>query len=254
MTLLDAANSVPGILSYSTVNLSYLPRPDGTALTSSPDTLITAGKYARVPFIIGSQEDEGTLFGLFTPNLTSSADVTSYLHDVFFPAVPTSTLAGLVDTYQNRREDGSPFRTGLLNNIYPQFKRVSAILGDVTFTLTRRIFLETAAAVAPDVPTWSYLSTYDHGTPILGTFHGSDLLQVFYGVLPNSAARSIRGYYFSFIHNLDPNEGSGLPEWPRWSKGRELMGFGANENEIVEDDFRKDSFEFIKANAEVLKV
>jgi carboxylesterase type B len=207
-----------------------------------------------VPFIVGSQEDEGTLFGLFTPNLTTSADVASYLNTVFFPTAPRSTLAALVATYQNTLEDGSPFRTGLLNNIYPQFKRVSAILGDLTFTLTRRIFLETAAAVAPDVPAWSYLSSYDYGTPVLGTFHASDLLQVFYGVLPNSAARSVRGYYFSFIHNLDPNEGSGLPEWPRWSAGRQLMGFGANRNEIVGDDFRADSFEFIKENAGVLRV
>jgi carboxylesterase type B len=253
-TLLNAANSVPGILSYSTVNLSYMPRPDGTALTDSPDVLIAAGKYAKVPFIVGSQEDEGTLFGLFTPNLTTTADVATYINTVLFPTVPRSTITGLVSTYQNTLEDGSPFRTGLLNNIYPQFKRVSALLGDMSFTLTRRIFLETAASVAPDVPSWSYLASYDHGTPILGTFHASDLLQVFYGVLPNNAARSIRRYYFSFIHNLDPNKGSGLPEWPRWSKGRQLMGFGANRNELVADTFRADSFEFVKANVGVLRV
>lgn len=64
-TFLNAANSVPGILSYSSVALSYLPRPDGKVLTDSPDALITAGKYAAVPFIIGDQEDEGTIFALF---------------------------------------------------------------------------------------------------------------------------------------------------------------------------------------------
>jgi carboxylesterase type B len=253
--MLNAANAVPGILSYSTVNLSYLPRPDGSTLTSSPDTLIAAGKFARVPFIVGDQEDEGTFFGLFTSNLTTPADVTTYLHTLFFPAAPRRTIAALVATYQDTLDDnGSPFRTGVLNNFYPQFKRVAAILGDLTFTLTRRVFLETATAVAPDVPAWSYLSSYAYGTPLVGTFHGSDLLQVFYGVLPNNAARSIRGYYFSFIHNLDPNEGSGLPEWPRWSTGRKLMGFGANRNEIVGDDFRADSYEFIQANAGVLRV
>jgi carboxylesterase type B len=58
-TFLGATNSVPGILSYSSVDLSYLPRPDGTVLTLSPDDLISQGKYAKVPFIIGDQEDEG---------------------------------------------------------------------------------------------------------------------------------------------------------------------------------------------------
>jgi hypothetical protein len=50
-TLLGAMNSVPGLLSYSSVALSYLPRPDGTVLTASPEVLAAAGKYAPVPFI-----------------------------------------------------------------------------------------------------------------------------------------------------------------------------------------------------------
>jgi carboxylesterase type B len=46
---LAATNSVPGILSYSSIALSYLPRPDGTVLTASPDVLIENGQYAAVP-------------------------------------------------------------------------------------------------------------------------------------------------------------------------------------------------------------
>jgi carboxylesterase type B len=252
--LLQACNSVPGILGYSTVNLSYLPRPDGKAITASPEELVTQGKYAKVPFIVGDQEDEGTLFGLFTPNLTTTAEVSEYLSTVFFDEATTAQVNDLVDTYQTITEDGSPFRTGLLNNFYPQFKRVSAVLGDVTFTISRRLFLESASAVNPGVPSWSYLSTYDYGTPILGTFHASDLLQVFYGVLPNNAARSIRGYYYSFVYNLDPNEGNDLAEWPQWSKSKKLMNFGALSNGLLNDDFRKDTAEWLKVNVGSLRV
>ncbi|KAF9738914.1 hypothetical protein PMIN06_003595 [Paraphaeosphaeria minitans] len=247
-TFLNAANSVPGLLSYSSVSLSYLPRPDGSVLTASPDALVAAGKYAKVPFIVGDQEDEGTLFGLFTPNLTTTQDVTKYLSTVFFPTADTKVLSGLVATYQNILEDGSPFRTFLLNNWYPQFKRISAIIGDITFTLTRRVFLETTSSVFPDVPSWSYLSSYDYGTPILGTFHGSDLLQVFYGVLPNNAAKSIRAYYLSFVHNLDPNKGSGQDNWPQWSAGQQLKEFRANSNTLLKDDFRSDTAAFLSKN------
>ncbi|CAI6332262.1 unnamed protein product [Periconia digitata] len=247
-TYLNAVNSVPGLLSYSSVSLSYLPRPDGKILTASPDALVAAGKYAKVPFIVGDQEDEGTLFGLFTPNLTTTADVTDYLATVFFPDAPKTTLASLVASYSTITEYGSPFRTSLLNNWYPQFKRVSALIGDITFTLTRRIFLETAQAVNPDVPSWSYLSVYNYGTPILGTFHGSDILQVFNGILPNNARASIRGYYYSFIHDLDPNKGSNLPEWPRWSTSQELMTFGANSNSLQKDDFRPAPYNVLKTN------
>lgn len=54
---LDATNSVPAILSYNSVALSYLPRPDGKVLTLSPDVLVKQGKYAAVPMLIGDQED-----------------------------------------------------------------------------------------------------------------------------------------------------------------------------------------------------
>ncbi|KAG9201050.1 hypothetical protein G6514_006430 [Epicoccum nigrum] len=251
---LSAANSVPGILSYFTVNLSYLPRPDGTALPQSPELGVAAGKYAKVPFIIGDQEDEGTLFGLFTANLTTTREVSNYLSTIFFNNASPAQVDQLVGTYQNMIEDGSPFRTGLLNIWYPQFKRVSAILGDLTFTLTRRVFLETAAQVNPAVKSWSYLATYDYGTPVLGTFHGSDILQVFYGVLPNNAAKSIRGYYFNFVHNLDPNVGVSLPSWPQWSAARKLIEFKANSNGVLDDDFRSDSYNFLKANVNALRV
>ncbi|KAI4906276.1 hypothetical protein J4E90_010749 [Alternaria incomplexa] len=251
---LNAANTVPGILGYFTVNLSYLPRPDGRALSDSPDALVKAGKYAKVPFIVGDQEDEGTLFGLFTSNLTTTKEVTTYLSTIFFQNASPAQVEQLVGSYQTITEDGSPFRTGLLNNFYPQFKRVSAILGDVTFTLTRRLFLEVTGQVAPDVPSWSYLATYDFGTPILGTFHGSDILQVFNGILPNNAAKTIRGYYYSFVYNLDPNEGNTFMDWPKWSGGRKLINFGANKNSYLDDDFRGDTHDFLAQNVASLRV
>lgn len=253
--LLTAANSVPGILSYSTVSLSYLPRPDGKVLTQSADLLASAGKYANVPFIVGDQEDEGTLFGLFTPNLTTKADVTNYLADVFFQNASPELMAGLVDTYDDSWWHGSPFGTGIWNNIYPQFKRVSAILGDTTFTLARRTFLQSHNRVKPNVKSWSYLATYNYGTPILGTFHASDLIQVFFGVLPNNAARSIRSYYFSFVYNLDPNVGSEkYGNWPEWKNGQMLREFKANSNALMKDDFRKESSDWLLENAEKLRV
>lgn len=253
-TYLNAANSVPGLLSYNSVALSYLPRPDGTALTASPDLLILAGKYAKVPFITGVQEDEGTLFALFTANISTTAQLGNYLKTLYFPSAPQATIDALIETYQTVSEDGSPFRTLFLNNWYPQFKRIAAILGDLTFILTRRIFLEISSTVNPDVPSWSYIATYNYGTPILGTFHGSDLLQVFYGVLPNNAARSIRGYYFSFVHHLDPNVDNDFGNWPQWSKGRKLRRFEANSNGLWDDDFRKDSYDFVKSNADVFRI
>ena len=158
-TFLGAANSVPGILSYNSVALSYVPRPDGSAITDSPDVLVLGGKYAAVPMIIGDQEDEGTLFSLFQANTTTTADLISYLNDIFFNGATRDQITALVATYDDAISAGSPFRTGLFNEVYPGFKRLAAILGDLVFTLTRRAFLTAAVAVNPDVPAWSYLAS-----------------------------------------------------------------------------------------------
>ncbi|KAG4425108.1 hypothetical protein IFR04_001675 [Cadophora malorum] len=251
---LNAANSVPGLLSYSSVALSYLPRPDGKVLTQSPDVLIASGKYAPVPFIIGDQEDEGTIFALFQGNISTTAQIVTYLSKYFFPDATTTQLNGLLATYPDDWSAGSPFGTLFLNAIYPQYKRLAAILGDLTFTLTRRTFLATHASVYPNVPSWSYLASYNYGTPVLGTFHGSDILQVFYGIYPNYASSSIRSYYFSFVYNLDPNVGSSYKNWPQWSAGKQLMQFYATGALLLADNFRSSSYDWIVANVGSLKI
>ena len=253
---LNAANSVPGLLSYHSVALSYLPRPDGTVFTQSPELAAQKGEYASVPFIVGDQEDEGTLFALFQSNITTTDQLVDYFKELFFYHASTDQLNTLIDTYPDTVEDGSPFRTGTSNNWYPQFKRLAAILGDLTFTLTRRLFLDYALAAKPDVPAWSYLASYDHGTPILGTFHGSDLLQVFYGILPNHASRSIHSYYLSFVYDLDPNQRSGkeFPNWPAWAEENELMQFFNDRGDLLKDEFRNDTYAFLVENVDSFRI
>jgi carboxylesterase type B len=255
-TFLDAANSVPGILSYSSVALSYVPRPDGVVLPDSPDVLAATGRYAPVPMIIGDLEDEGTLFSLFQGNITSPEHLVDYLTDYFFHNADSSEMEALVATYDPALAEGSPFRTGILNNPYPQFKRLAAILGDLVFTLTRRLFLTTCLAANPDVPAWSYMAAYNYGTPILGTFHGSDILQVFYGILPNFASFAFQDYYLSFLYTLDPNAASSalLPEWPQWADNKEVMWISNIAGVTGSDDFRSDSYDWIAANVEKLYI
>ncbi|KAK3182405.1 hypothetical protein K4F52_006229 [Lecanicillium sp. MT-2017a] len=255
-TFYNAVTSVPGILSYNSVALSYLPRPDGVVLPLSPEKAGLKGQFHKVPAIIGDQEDEGSLFALFTNNVTSTDRLVNYLSELYFPKLDKSILRELVDLYPDRASAGSPFRTLFFNQLYPGFKRVAALLGDIVFTITRRVVLNAANDVAPDMPTWSYLSSYYYGTPIMGTFHASDILQVFYGVLPNHAMTSCRTYYFNFLYNLDPNKGvGGYIKWPRWSEGKKIMWFkSAFKNEIIQDDFRSDVSDFLTEHASDLRI
>ncbi|KAK5632615.1 hypothetical protein RRF57_008329 [Xylaria bambusicola] len=201
--------------------------------------------------IIGDQEDEGTLFALFQSNLTTEADLIDYLSTVFFQKATREQVVDLVGTYSSALSAGSPFRTGILNSPYPQFKRLAAMLGDLVFTLSRRLFLESATAVNPNVPSWSYLASYDYGTPILGTFHGSDILQVFYGILPNYASEAIQSYYFSFLYTMDPNNGTpkGIAEWPQWKESKQLLNMYSSYSKLLKDDFRSMSAQWIADNA-----
>jgi carboxylesterase type B len=272
-TLLNAANSVPGILGnypdidpfsiqrltvfsgYRSVDLSYLPRPDDSDnfFPVSPEA---ATNIADVPVIIGDQEDEGTLFALFQSNITTTEELVDYLY-TYFPTTTREVVAGLVDTYSTDPADGSPFRTGDLYQLYPQFKRLAAILGDATFTLNRRLYLD--IITANGITAYSYLATYLHGTPIVGTVHGSDILALFFNLnLPIWPSNSILNYYIAFVNDLDPNTAESiytLTEWPKYdSDSREILSFGALTTTKDVDDFRSESAEYLRQNQAAFKV
>ncbi|EKC99498.1 sterol esterase precursor [Trichosporon asahii var. asahii CBS 8904] len=255
-----AANAQPGLLSYTAVAVSYMPRVDGKFLTRTPHEIVKAGTYAPVPFILGDQEDEGTLFSLFQSNISSTTEgIVGYLSDLYLPATPIEKVRELVEAYPQSISAGSPFNTGIFNEVYPGFKRLAALMGDFSFTITRRLFLEHCTANHPDVPAWSYLASYAYGTPVLGSFHASDLVQVFFGVLPNYASVNVRKYYANFVWNLDPNDASGGTggnsqvnfQWPRWTNNsRVLVNFYRLFFRHIADDFRSNVFDVIKRNAD----
>ncbi|OAQ71431.1 cholinesterase [Pochonia chlamydosporia 170] len=235
-----AATSFESFLSYTGSSIPFLPRPDGKVLPDSPEVLISSGRYYAVPVIVGDQEDEGTLFSIFQNGMVSTDDkLVEYLSSVYFPDANQSQLAELVNAYPSK-EAGSPFRTGNCSNLYPNYKRLAALVGDITFTLSRRIFLEMATKSSPTVPIWSYLSSYLHKHNVLGTYHASDLFQVFDGTPPSYATTSNRRYYLNFLYNLDPNKGGGgYSTWPQWKDNRTLMWFKTQfENGYLNDNFR----------------
>lgn len=247
-TLLWATTDVPTFLSYSSIALQYMPRPDGVVMTQSPEFLIEQGKFAKVPIIIGDEEDEGTLWSLVQSNLTTTDQVADYLQTWFFHHSTFEQMQEYVGTYQTITEDGSPFRTGLLNNWYPQFKRLAAILGDLAFTLSRRYFLDSRHAAAPELPAWSYMSSYFYGVPILGSVHGGDIFHIVFSVPYDYATHTMHEYYLSFITDLDPNSNNDAPEWPQYHESEQLLNLYATYQQFITDDFRADSYEWISSH------
>ncbi|GAM33614.1 hypothetical protein TCE0_011f00644 [Talaromyces pinophilus] len=202
-TYFNVTNSVPGFLSYSSSSLSDQPRPDGKTLTASPDIFANEVKYAAVPVIIGTLQGEGTFFSLFQANITTESDLSTYLNDIIYRDATREEITALIDAYPyNNGSSGSPYGTGTLNEQYPQFKRLAAILGDLESILSRRFFL---ATLPSSVPAWSFLATWDHGTPILRSFYTPDLPPIFYGT--DAPSLAIQDRCISFITSMDPNNG-----------------------------------------------
>lgn len=254
-TLLQAMNTVPTILSYNALAFSFPPRSDGKVIPDSPENLLLDGQIFAVPSIIGNQEDEGTILSLYQTNITTPGDMVNYLSDIILPHTPKDKLQELVDLYKPGLLHGSPFRTGIRNELYPGFKRVAAILGDLGFSLSRRLALKHLVKAKPETPVWSYQASYGHDIPILGTFHTSDIVQVFYGAPDNNAARSCRTYYFNFLYNGNPNIGvSGYAEWPDWRENQDIMWFQTpSRNSILKDDFRSNVSDWMEQNISLLR-
>ncbi|KAF8879078.1 carotenoid ester lipase precursor [Gymnopilus junonius] len=172
-----AINKVPGFLTESSIQLAFQPSVDGQFLTRDPQVSIQKGLYARVPFVTGDCDDEGTVFALASTNITTDADFLNYVQTNFFKGnLPQAELDALAAAYPSDPTQGSPFNTGAANAITPEFKRIAALLGDLGFQSPRRFFLRAASRTQP---TWAFLFQRGKSTPITGSSHGSDVPEFF---------------------------------------------------------------------------
>lgn len=244
-SLYNATAVIPGMFSPDGLRMSFFPRsdPNDTFLPSSSFDLIKEQKIASIPVLSGTQDDEGTLFGLSMLNSTNSTTLTKALHELY-PVASSDIFESLLKLYPDQPSLGSPFGTGNASQLYLGFKRNAALVGDSAFHFQKRAFHE---AVAGKLKIWNYNSKYGKATPFLGTFHGSDLGLMRSGqpVVPYEA---IIQYYISFVNFLDPNtlsDNVDLPNWPQWDRdSKKMLEFRDNATAVVTDDARQEAFEY----------
>ncbi|OJA18272.1 hypothetical protein AZE42_04996 [Rhizopogon vesiculosus] len=236
-TLMNAINETPNVLSYQSLALAWLPRVDGVFLTADPQQLVLQGSVADVPFVTGDCDDEGTLFSLSTLNISTDAQLQTYLQTYWFPGAPDATIQQLLVDYPQDPTQGSPYNTGILNQLSPQFKRIASIQGDAAFQAPRRFFLQQRSGLQN---TWAFLSQRLKSVPVLGSFHTSDLLNVYGG-------NDMTEYLVQFVTNLDPN-GAGNLEWPQWTTSApNLLTFldGLIPQQLTQDTYRADAIAYM---------
>jgi len=236
-TIRMAINESPNIFAYRSIELAWTPRADGNFIRVPPQHLVLQGSVAKVPFITGDCDDEGTLFSLSSSNITTNEGLFQYITEFFFQNANPSDINALLAQYPSDPAAGSPFDTGDNNTINAQFKRVSAFVGDYTFQAPRRFFLEQRS---DKQPTFAFLSKRMKSTPVLGASHGTDLANVF-------GPGDMTDYLVRFVANLNPNGNTGI-HWPQYSvNSPKLMTFldGDVPLELTDDTYRAEAFKLV---------
>ncbi|KAJ7366220.1 carotenoid ester lipase precursor [Mycena albidolilacea] len=243
-TLKAAQDDTPFIFDYQSLVLAWLPRADGTFLSDNPQRLVQQGKVAKIPFVTGDCDDEGTLFSLSTLNITTDAQFLEYIRDLWVPEATTAEGVSLNTLYPSDQFDGSPFDTGLLNAVTPQFKRIAAFqasciqqFGDAVFQAPRRFFQQSLSGKQNQ---WGFLSKREKAIPLLGSFHATDILNVYFD-------GELTDYLINFATNLNPN-GKTVPNWPAYTTANpNLMTFldGIFPTTITQDTYRAAGMQFL---------
>ncbi|KIJ47403.1 hypothetical protein M422DRAFT_164078 [Sphaerobolus stellatus SS14] len=210
-----AMDNSPSTFSYQSLALGWLPRADGVFLTDTPQRLVAQGSVANIPIVTGDCEDEGTLFSLAGLNVTTEAQLHKYMKDIYVPSGTDAEIDTFIAAYPADITQGSPFNTGILNAVTPQFKRLAAMQGDLVFQAPRRYFIN---QIAGKQNIWVYLHKRLKLTPVLGAFHSSDILTIY-------SASDMTAYLLRFVNTFNPN-GVGAFNWPNWDpSGRNSLTF-----------------------------
>ncbi|KAK0185686.1 carotenoid ester lipase precursor [Armillaria mellea] len=228
-----AIDNSPFIFDYQSLKLAWLPRADGVLFSDNPQRLVQQGKIANIPIVSGDCDDEGTLFSLASLNVTTNAEVATYLKTVIFTNISDQDVNTLLELYPANPLEGSPYGTGILNILTPQFKRIASFQGDAVFQAPRRFFLQNLSGKQN---IWAFLNKRLKLVPILGSFHASDILNVYFG-------GDMADYLIRFVATSNPSGSTGI-QWPQWTTGSpNLLTFndGLLPLTITQDTFRSDA-------------
>lgn len=164
-----AIDQTAGIFAQQSLHLAWLPRVDGIFLTQPPFNSVETGAYAKIPMVSGDCDDEGTLFALTSaPSIVTDQQAIDYIHYNYAPNATAQEVADVALLYPSDPVQGSPYGTGYLNQLTPQFKRIASFTGDLVFQGPRRHFLNFASKTQN---TWSYTYRRGKAAPFIGSFH-----------------------------------------------------------------------------------
>ncbi|KAG7445246.1 esterase 1 [Guyanagaster necrorhizus] len=250
----------------ATEEFPFDPTLDGVSgvFPNLPSQLLPQGQFARLPFIAGTNLDEGTLF--CPPELNYTNDLLSEMLNANFspPTVPQNILNELLALYPDDPSAGSPYNTGNETfGLAPLYKKCAALTGDLMFDSQRRHWIQTASDAGVKVFGYRFTQRLSTVPAELGVPHGSEVPFV-YGALgslnqtasANALSIMMIDYWVSFATSLDPNDGHGTsrPTWPQYTPSRQvLMQLDGDNLTVIPDNYSKEKIDFIISEGAVFR-
>ncbi len=203
-------------------------------LPASPLHIIRSGSHNRVPLVIGTNRDEGSMFLAIVPMLVPGAKL---------PLNDASIKATLLKFFNNNATIADAIMNAYPSSAYPNNDaRMAVVLRDFFFACPSR-----RAALAHSSyntnSTFMYQFTFLSNFPevsILGVYHAAELPYVFNNEWPpivhtfdandKVVANTMGSYWSTFVKTQRPGNGVpfsssasssflALPEWPAYHAG-----------------------------------
>lgn len=215
-TVFEASRSAPGALMH---DLVWGPVIDGVEILDDPRKLAAAGKFNKVPVLLGTNMDEGTLFVKASHDLNVTG-MYEFVSELF--GEETGSLVMQQYPLSNYSKD-HPENTA--------WWALTHVFGDSQMSCPAR---QTARWLSKATGHPVYLYFFDHileiiklFVPFKGCCHGSELPFVFdfhpaflgKGELP--LAEQFVRYWTRFATSGDPNGGSD-PVWPAYEEATDM--------------------------------
>jgi len=222
----DLLNADP----LNTAGGAFNPTIDGGFLPDQPRALFAEGKFNKVPYLAGSNSDEGTFFFFGMDPVTTDEEYLAVLQafygdlaDEIAAVYPTANFPSPQDALARAVGDGQ-----LVCPTYDSARRAAAGGADVYFYNFARPL---------PIP----------GLESLGATHQTEILYVFGSIdfmteADQQVARAMQGYWTRLADNGNPN-GEGSVIWPRYQDASdERLNFDAPISVLT--GFRRTECEF----------
>lgn len=220
----------------------YQPVIDGVVIPRRPWSMFAAGEFARVPYLMGSNRDEGTAFNL-TRTINNEADYRGAIAELL--PLPGPMLATASNEIVNRLWPASNYTT--MKDAYNDF------VGDVAFVCPARAaarFMSGANTGMVSAPTYLYHFTRENqlGRNLaLGVFHSAELPYVFGNfirpfvrtAMDTTVSNTVMDAWIRFARTGDPNGAGLMPAWPAYTSQSDSL-YVLDVATRVEANFRRE--------------